>query len=123
MNSPPPVIDLLRRMAGPGPDDVSDSELLNRFVGSRDEGAFEALVRRHGGLVWGACRRRLRAGHDAEDAFQMTFLALARHAATVRKPEALAGWLHRVAVRCSAALRTPRYHMSATSVDIPARGS
>ncbi len=117
----PPVIEALRRLAGPGPDDVSDSELLTRFVTSQDGTAFEALVRRHGRLVWGACRRRLRDLHAAEDAFQTTFLALARHAAEVRRPEALGAWLHRVAVRCAAAFRTPRYHMPLSSLDTPAR--
>lgn len=118
-----PVIDVLRRLAGPGPDDVSDADLLGRFVASHDPAAFEALVRRHGRLVWGTCRRRLRDAHAAEDAFQTTFLALARHASAVRRPDALAAWLHRVAVRCSAEFRPPRYHMSASFLDIPARGT
>jgi hypothetical protein len=63
------VIDALRRLAGPGPADVSDADLLSRFVVHKDASAFEALVRRHGGLVWGACRRRLKDAHAAEDAF------------------------------------------------------
>jgi RNA polymerase sigma factor (sigma-70 family) len=122
MNSPPPVIDALRRLAGPGPSDIADAELLARFVSSRDEAAFEALVRRHGGLVWGACRRRLRDPHAAEDAFQTTFLALARHATTIRRPDALGAWLHRVAVRCTAAFRPPRNIMRPPSLDVPALG-
>src|SRR5262245_28144565 len=112
MDSPSPVVDVLRRLAGPASEDVTDAELISRFVESRDSNAFAALVRRHGGLVWGACRRRLRDAHAAEDAFLATFLALARHAGSVRKPDALAAWLHRVAVRCSTAFRTPRYHMA-----------
>lgn len=119
----PPVIEALRRIVVPDPDDVSDADLLARFVASRDEIAFEALVRRHGRLVWGACRRRLRDAHSAEDAFQTTFLALARHASTVRRPEALAAWLHRVAVRCADEFRPTRYHMSASSLEIPSRGN
>ena len=122
MTQPPPLIDALRRLAGPVPDDRSDAELLARFVAAKDSAAFETLVRRHGGLVWGACRRRLRDAHAAEDAFQTTFLALARHAAGVRKPDALGAWLHRVAVRCTVALRPSREPMSALPPDAPARG-
>jgi RNA polymerase sigma factor (sigma-70 family) len=122
MDSPSPVVDVLRRLAGSASDDVSDAELISRFVNSRDANAFAALVRRHGGLVWGACRRRLRDVHAAEDAFQATFLALARHAGSIRRADALAAWLHRVAVRCSAAFRPPRYHMATPLLDMPARG-
>jgi RNA polymerase sigma factor (sigma-70 family) len=118
----PPLIDALRRLAGPGPDDRPDADLLARFVTAHDPAAFEALVRRYGGLVWGICRRRLRDAHAAEDAFQTTFLALARHAGAIKKPGTLGAWLHRVAVRCTAAVRTPREPMSALPPDLPAKG-
>jgi RNA polymerase sigma factor (sigma-70 family) len=92
----------LRRAAGED-GAVSDAQLLERFVRHREETAFELLVWRHERLVLAACRRILHDAHDAEDAFQATFLALARQAGSIGRREALAGWLHRVA--CRAALR------------------
>src|SRR3954449_9005485 len=77
---------------------VSDADLVARFRDARDEAAFELLVYRHGPMVWAACRRLLRDRHAAEDAFQATFLALARRAHSVRT-RSVPAWLHRVAVR------------------------
>jgi RNA polymerase sigma factor (sigma-70 family) len=81
--------------------DLSDRQLLERYTGRRDEAAFAALVRRHGAVVLGVCRRVLRDVHTAEDAFQATFLVLARKAASIGRPEALGPWLHGVAARIS----------------------
>jgi RNA polymerase sigma factor (sigma-70 family) len=93
----------LCRLASPPP---GDAELLRRWVERRDEDAFTALVSRHGRMVHGVCCRILGNTHDAEDAFQAVFLTLARKAAGLRHPEALAGWLHGVAVRVSYKART-----------------
>jgi RNA polymerase sigma factor (sigma-70 family) len=76
---------------------LSDAQLLERFAARRDEGAFEALVRRHGPMVLGVCQRILGNRHDAEDAFQATFLVLARKAAAIACRERVPGWLYAVA--------------------------
>jgi RNA polymerase sigma factor (sigma-70 family) len=79
--------------------DISDADLLEAFISRRDEAAFEALLRRHGPMVLGVARRILRHPHDAEDAFQATFLVLVRKAASI-VPRALVGhWLYGVAYR------------------------
>jgi RNA polymerase sigma factor (sigma-70 family) len=86
-------------------DPASDAALLDHFVRDRDEDAFAALVARHGPMVQGVCRRVLHDTHHAEDAFQATFLVLARKAPTVRPPDRLASWLHGVARQVALRLR------------------
>jgi RNA polymerase sigma factor (sigma-70 family) len=92
------VIEHFRKtvLAG-GQANLSDGQLLECFVRHRDEAAVAALVRRHGPMVWGVCRRILRSHHDAEDAFQATFLVLVRKAASVVPREMVANWLYGVA--------------------------
>jgi RNA polymerase sigma factor (sigma-70 family) len=94
------VIRHLRQMVSPDQDGgLPDAELLRRWVAGRDEAAFEVLLWRHAPMVLGVCRRVLRDAHEAEDAFQATFLALARKAGSIGRREAPAGWLYRVAYR------------------------
>jgi RNA polymerase sigma factor (sigma-70 family) len=80
---------------------VPDAELLERFAAGGDPSAFELLLWRHGPMVYGVCRRVLRHEHDAEDAFQAAFLALARKARSVTRRGSVGGWLYRVAYRVS----------------------
>jgi RNA polymerase sigma factor (sigma-70 family) len=105
---PPPslvsVLRHLRRTAGTHAG-LDDTALLDRFAADRDEAAFELLVWRHGPMVLGVCRRRLGDVHAAEDAFQATFLALARRAKSIRRAASVAGWLYRVAGRVALAAR------------------
>src|SRR5262249_34415207 len=78
---------------------LNDAQLLGRYLCSRGGEAFEAILARHGPMVVATCREILRGEHDVEDAFQATFLVLARKASTIRERECLAAWLHRVACR------------------------
>jgi RNA polymerase sigma factor (sigma-70 family) len=80
-------------------DARTDGQLLASFIDKKDEGAFEALVYRHGPMVFGVCRRVAGNYHDAEDAFQATFLVLAGKAPSVSPRERVANWLHGVALR------------------------
>ncbi len=96
------VIQHIRQLVRPEDSvGLADAELLRRWVASRDEAAFEVLLWRHGPMVLGVCRRVLRDVHEAEDAMQATFLALARKASSIGRRDAVAGWLYRVAFRAA----------------------
>jgi RNA polymerase sigma factor (sigma-70 family) len=96
-----PVIEFLERMRGTQllreGQERTDGQLLECFVRCRDRTALETLVRRHGPMVWGVCRRTLANHEDAKDAFQATFLVFFNKAASLRSQELLANWLHGVA--------------------------
>src|SRR5712691_6886338 len=88
----------IHQMAGsPAARPWSDRQLLDDFAARRDESAFAALVARHGPMVLRVCRRALGHEQDAEDAFQATFLVLARNSASIRKRDTVGDWLHGVA--------------------------
>jgi RNA polymerase sigma factor (sigma-70 family) len=98
-----PLCTLVRQLRGlvdPHPSEAAtDGQLLERFTVGREEEAFAGLLRRHGPMVLGVCRRVLGHAQDAEDVFQATFLLLARKSGSIRQGEAVSGWLHAVASR------------------------
>jgi RNA polymerase sigma factor (sigma-70 family) len=93
------VVRQFRQAPLPRDGGLSDGQLLACFIERRDEAAFAALVRRHGPMVLGVCRRVLHDWHAAEDAFQATFLVLVRKAASLRSRELVANWLYGTAYR------------------------
>jgi RNA polymerase sigma factor (sigma-70 family) len=113
----------LRHLAGPCDDTVSDCELLHRFTERRDEVAFASLMRRHGPMVLRVCRRVLPYGPDAEDAFQTTFLTLARKAGAVRWHDSAAGWLYGVASNTARRARDAAARRAHHECSAPARVS
>ena len=100
------VLRHIRLLLAAGPaGDLTDCQLLDRFRADRDEGAFAALVQRHGPMVHGVCLRALEDANDAEDAFQATFLVFAKKAGSIRKGDSVGGWLYGVAARIAARSR------------------
>jgi RNA polymerase sigma factor (sigma-70 family) len=94
------VLRYIRKTVVPAsPEDCTDGQLLECVIGRQDEAAFTALLRRHGPMVLGVCRRLLHHTADAEDAFQATWLVLLHRARSIRKREALGSWLYGVAYR------------------------
>jgi RNA polymerase sigma-70 factor (ECF subfamily) len=101
---------------------LTDGQLLGHYIEQRDEAAFEALVRRHGPMVLGVCRRILGNVHDAEDAFQAAFLVLVRKAGSVVPREMIANWLHGVARQTAVkarAVSARRYRREQAFAELP----
>jgi RNA polymerase sigma factor (sigma-70 family) len=101
----------------------TDERLLRDYVASHDAAAFAAIVRRHGGLVSGVCRRVLGREQDVEDAFQATFLVLVRKAPSLSRPNLLGNWLYGVAYRIASKIRSQsnrKRTREAPMVDLPA---
>jgi RNA polymerase sigma factor (sigma-70 family) len=86
-------------------EEPTDRELLQRFVATREEAAFQTLVRRYGPMVLGVCRRVVRNAEETDDAFQATFIVLARKASTIAGADSLGGWLYRVAYHAALRVR------------------
>lgn len=105
-----------------GGDPSADGELLRRFARLRDAAAFEALVGRHGPMVWGVCRRAVRTHADAEDAYQVTFAVLAARAGSVRNPDAVGCWLYGVAARVARRVRATSARFAAVEEPADAPG-
>jgi RNA polymerase sigma factor (sigma-70 family) len=101
------ILDYLQRVVPPADQPgTDDAELLRQFASRGDQSAFELLVWRHGRMVLDVCRRVLRDELEAEDAFQATFLVLARRARTIGRHGSVGAWLYRVAYRAALAART-----------------
>ncbi len=116
------VVHHLRRAASVrDANALSDGELLGRFVAGRDETAFALLVQRHGPMVLGVCRRVLGNVHDAEDAFQATFLVLVRRATSVLPRDLVGNWLYGVAYRTALEARTTRARRKLKEVQVSVR--
>ncbi|OAI42293.1 hypothetical protein AYO40_00175 [Planctomycetaceae bacterium SCGC AG-212-D15] len=114
------VLRQLRKLVGGDTrEETGDGVLLERFAGARDEQAFEELLARHGPMVYGVCRRLVDNEHDAADAYQATFLVLAKKAGSIRKRDAVGSWLYGVAYRVArkARARAGRVRTSDEPVD------
>ncbi len=98
---------------------LSDGQLVERYVDRREEAVFEAIVHRHGPMVWGVCRRVLRDHHDAEDAFQATFLVLARKASSIVPRQMVGNWLHGVAYQTAVKARATTFKRRGRERQVP----
>ena len=99
------IIGYIRQTVRPSVADLTDGQLLRQYLERRDEDAFAVLVRRHGPMVLAVCRRLLGHAQDAEDAFQATFVILARKGHRITVQQTISGWLHGVAYRVAQDVR------------------
>ncbi|MBY0526986.1 MAG: RNA polymerase sigma factor [Gemmataceae bacterium] len=113
------VLTHIRQWAGaPAAGEPGDGRLLERFLARRDQAAFAEIVQRHGAMVQGVCRRVLRDAHEADDAFQATFLVLVRKAKSIVRQESLGSWLYGVAYRVSLRARAQADRRRAQSPEV-----
>ncbi len=117
------VLSHVHRLAGvPNAEELGDGQLLDRFLTAHEEAAFAALVKRHGPMVLGVCRRLLQDPHAVEDAFQATFLVLLRRARTLNRHPSVGGWLHTVAYHVALKARADAFRRQSRQrplVDLP----
>src|SRR5262249_20946680 len=117
-----PILRVIRQVVeDPEVREASDRDLLQRFSERREAAAFHALLRRHGPMVFDVCRGVLGNEANAEDAFQATFLILARKAASIRKAASVGSWLHRVAYRTALQARAQEATRKKREAQAPAR--
>jgi RNA polymerase sigma factor (sigma-70 family) len=116
------ILRHVRRLAAGNEAAPTDRDLLQAYLEHQDGAAFAALVDRHGPMVLGVCQAVLRHRHDAEDAFQATFLVLARNAGSIRRRDGLASWLHGVAYRVALKAQARRARQHALAATVPAPG-
>jgi RNA polymerase sigma factor (sigma-70 family) len=115
-------LQFVHRTAGlPTAADQTDRQLLETFASKQNQANFDELVRRHGSLVLGVCRRVLQDEHDAEDAFQATFLVFSRKAGSIRWHESVKHWLYEVAYRVAVRARGNRARRRAREREIATR--
>jgi RNA polymerase sigma factor (sigma-70 family) len=124
MSSGTPWAGVVQHLRRHYDESLPDLDLLSRFAARRDEAAFAALVRRHGGLVLGVARRQLADRQQAEDVVQATFLALARQSHRLGPPTSLANWLYTVALRQArkAKVRSARQATALNQMHFPTAG-
>lgn len=113
------VLQHLRRAAAPAREDGSDAQLVERFSRQHDQAAFAVLLERHGPMVLGVCRRALGDAHEAEDAFQATFLLLVRKAASLRNADLVGNWLYGVACRVARRARAQAARRARSAPEVP----